>query len=246
MKSTKDIVYETAKRTLGRFGLKVAFDYPFRSPEKLITLKAAELGVGTVLDVGANRGQFARGLREAGYAGAIVSFEPLSRVHAELVRTAARDAHWVVMPAMALGDAPGRATINVSRNLASSSLLPVGRRSVDAGPESGFVGTEEIEIQRLDDVADPAWPGHFALKLDTQGFELHVLRGARETLKKTVLVAVELSLVPLYDNGATFVDVFRLLGDSGFRCINLFEGFADRARNEVLQMDGVFVRDVKV
>ena len=242
MKSTKDMVYETAKRTLGRLGLKVTFDRPFRNPAKLIALKAAELGARTMLDVGANSGQFARGLRQAGYAETIVSFEPLSQVHAELARAASRDSHWVVAPPMALGDVAGRAAINVSKNLASSSLLAVERRSVEAGPESGFVGVEEIDIKRLDDVIDPAWPGEFALKLDTQGFELHVLRGAPETLKRTVLVVAELSLVPLYGDGARFLEVFRFLEDSGFRCINLFEGFTDRARNEVLQVDGVFVR----
>lgn len=240
----KDRIYQLGHRAFERLGLRVSFDYPFRSPVKLFAVKAKELSAQTVLDVGANSGQFARELRRTGYGGTIVSFEPLSRVHGGLARAAADDKHWIVMPRMALGDAPGQAQINVSENLASSSLLQVEQRSVEAAPELGFVGVDEVEVKRLDDVVDRAWPTRFAVKLDTQGFELHVLRGAPETLKKTVLVIAELSLAPLYCGGATLVDVHRFLEENGFRCIGFLEGFADRRRNEVLQVDGIYVKDV--
>src|SRR5271163_4949912 len=128
MKFINDSVYAAAKRAFAQLGLRVSADRPFRNPARLIALKAAELGARTMLDVGANSGQFARELRREGYAGTIVSFEPLSQAHADLARAASRDSHWTVMPRMALGDAAGRAAINVSRNLASSSLLAVERR----------------------------------------------------------------------------------------------------------------------
>ena len=244
MRFINDTVYAAAKRVFGHLGLKVSIDYPFRNPAKLFAAKATELGVRTVLDVGANSGQFALELREQAYDGMIVSFEPLLRVHARLARSAARDKHWVVMPPMALGDVPGKMRINISDNLASSSLLPVERRSVEAAAESEIVGFDEVEVRRLDDVVDSSWQSWFALKLDTQGFELHVLRGAPETLKRTVLVAVELSLTPLYAGGATFAEVHAFLEKNGFRCIGFLEVFADRKRNEVLQVDGIYVRSV--
>jgi len=246
MRSAKNTVFEFGKATLRRLGFNLSFDYPYRNPNKLLVVKCAEFGVNTVLDVGANCGQFAAGLRSSGYCGQIVSFEPLSAVHESLTRAAFHDRNWIVMPRMALGDTVGTLQMNVSDNLVSSSLLQVRQRSVDAAPGSAFVGTDEVSVNLLDDVIDEAWSKPFVLKLDTQGFELNVLRGAPETLKMTTVVITELSLSPLYAGGASFADVFRFLEERDFRCISLFEGFVDRASNEVLQVDGVFVRNTPI
>ena len=240
MLTVRDIIYKTMRETFARFGLRVAIDHPVRNPMRLLQVKAAELGLNTVLDVGANSGQFASELRAAGYQGRIVSFEPLTSVHAVLQQAAQRDAHWTVAPRMALGDTPGQTQINISQNLASSSLLAVDQRSVDAAPESGYTGVDDVEVRRLDDVADPSWSRPFALKLDTQGFEMHVLRGAERTLQDTALVMVELSLVPLYRGGASLTETYQYLEAQGFRCISIVQGFADNARNELLQVDGIF------
>jgi FkbM family methyltransferase len=242
--SKKQYFYQKLRGSFAKLGLSVTFDRPVRNPMKLMALKSAELGVRTVLDVGANLGQFATELRGAGYVGTIVSFEPLSAVHPSLRRSAENDTGWLVAPRMALGDTPGRTKINVSRNRDSSSLLPVAQRSVDAAPETSYVSVDDVEVWRLDDVVDAAWPTPFALKLDTQGFELHVLRGAPRTLQNTVLLITELSLAPLYAGGAAMVDVFQFLERHGFRCISIVEGFADPRRHEVLQVDGIFVRDM--
>src|SRR3546814_5504899 len=83
---------------------------------------------------------------------------------------------------MALGAETGTATINVSENLASSSLLDVEARSVEALRETGYTGTEEIVVRTLDEVVEPDWRRPLALKIDTQGFELEVLKGAQQTL----------------------------------------------------------------
>ena len=239
----REKLYQFAQAALLKAGLRVSFNHPVRDPAKLMAFKAAEFGVATVLDIGANFGQFARALRAEGFSGKILSFEPLSTVHAQLSRQAANDADWHVAPRMALGDVPGIVSINISHNLASSSLLDVEERSVQAAPQSGYGGSENVEVRRLDDAIAADFIGPYAIKLDTQGFELHVLRGAPATLEKTRIVAIEMSLAPLYAGGATFIDVYRELELCGFRCISLTQGFSDVERNEMLQVDGVFVRD---
>lgn len=239
----------TAKRAFSRavhglfscLGLLVTLDRPVRNPIKLMTLKAAELGANTALDIGANRGQFATKLRKAGFRGTIVSFEPLSAVYPILQKNAQGDRNWIVAPRMALGGKPGDAQINISENLDSSSLLGVECRSLEAAPETHYIGTENVIVRRLDDVARPEWRAPFALKLDTQGFELEVLNGAEHILRDTVIIMTELSLTPLYGGGATMIDVFRFLESHEFRCISLTEGFVDTERNELLQMDGIFI-----
>lgn len=242
MHSTKKILIRTLRGLLALAGLKITLDRPVRNRMKLLTLKMKELGVGTVLDVGANRGQFAMELRTSGYAGAIVSFEPLSAIYPELQKAAQSDSNWCVIRRMALGETTARTQINVSRNLDSSSLLPVSQRSIDAVTETSYVGLDDVDVCRLDDVAEDSWAKPFALKLDTQGFELHVLKGAEKTLENTAVVITELSLSPLYRGGASMVEMFQLLENRGFRCIGLMEGFIDANRNELLQVDGIFVR----
>lgn len=231
------------QKTLSAAGLRISFDRAVRNVLKLVCLKASERGVNTVLDIGANRGQFALDLRRHGYRGAIVSFEPLSSAHAILRDASMRDSLWHIAPRMALGEIAGSAEINIAKNLASSSLLPVLERSVLAAAVCGYSGTESTPVRRLDDVLETAWRAPFALKLDTQGFELHVLHGALNTLAGTEVVVAEMSLVDLYQGGARFVDVFGFLEDCGFRCISLVQGFADDVRHQLLQVDGVFVRD---
>src|SRR3546814_15900459 len=75
-----------------------------------------ELGIETLLDVGANKGQFARDARASGFHGDIYSFEPLAVAHAICSAAARSDPRWTVLPAMALGAETGTATINVSEN----------------------------------------------------------------------------------------------------------------------------------
>ena len=223
-------------------GLQVSFLRPIRDPLLHFVAKANELGVQTVLDVGANIGQFGQSLRSDGYRGRIVSFEPLSVAHARLSEIAKNDALWDVAPRCALGEATGSLEINISHNLASSSLLKVEERSLAAEPLSGTGSQEAVAVRRLDDVLQPQWGSPLAMKLDTQGYELHVLRGAPEALKNVAVLLIEMSLTPLYEGGPGFGEVYECMTRNGFRCIGLTQGFADLNRHEVLQMDGLFVR----
>lgn len=234
------------KTVFRQFGIRVEFDHVFRDANRLFAVKAQELGVRTILDVGANRGQFGLAIRSHGYGGRLISFEPLSEAHAVMRQVSHADSLWEIAPQMALGREASTTTINISKNLASSSLLQVTERSTRASEASSFNGTEEIQICRMDDVVSATTEAPLGIKLDTQGFELEVLRGAESTLSKAAVVLVELSLAPLYQGGAAFAEVFSLLEGKGFRCIALCEGFSDPANNEVLQVDGVFVRPLDV
>lgn len=241
--SARDQVVAMVRKALRSFDVRLVRDRPMRDPVRLISLKARELGCRTVLDVGANIGQFGEELLRTGWNGKLVSFEPIAANHAALEVCAARFPNWSVAPAMALGAVEARADINVSENMVSSSLLPVGRASTDVLDETRYTRSEPVMVRRLDDVIQPSWPAPFAIKTDTQGFELEVLRGAPNTLSNARVLMVEMSMAPLYEGGAQFASLYSFIENAGFRCIALTEGFADCARNEVLQVDGVFVRN---
>lgn len=198
-------------------------------------------GVDVVLDVGAARGGYARELREFGYRGRIVSFEPIAAAYADLAAAAAGDPHWTCVNA-ALGSVAGRQTINIASNSDSSSLLPMGEAHTSAAPHVGYVGTEEIEVKRLDDVAPEHLGTRTFLKIDTQGFEKEVLAGGPDTLKTCVGLQLELSFVPLYSGGMLVDEAISLAYAEGFRMVAVAQGFTN-PRGDMLQADAVFFRD---
>lgn len=227
---------------LAALGVKLVRARPMRDPVALLLLKSRELGVATMLDIGANVGMFVETIRSRGFQGPVVSFEPTTEAHGILTANAVRDPLWAVAPRMALGSVNGDAEIGVSANSVSSSLLEVEAGSTQVLAETAFLGKEAVAVRRLDDVMQADWRGPFAMKIDTQGYELEVLRGAGATLAQTRVLTIELTLGQLYTNGARISDVFAFLEAAGFRAIAVTEGFSDTVRNEMLQVDAVFVR----
>ena len=144
--------------------------------------------VNLVFDVGANTGQFGRSLRDLGYKGRIVSFEPLHAAWDQLAEARLKDPLWEVADRGAIGGEDGEVNINVSGNSVSSSVLKMQNSHVNAAPESAYIGTEKVPIRRLDTVGAGYLhvDSTLFIKIDTQGYEAQVLRGASDLLQKTV------------------------------------------------------------
>jgi len=200
-------------------------------------------GVDTVLDLGANTGQFGRQLRRAGYRGRIHSVEPLAAAFAELQRVSGRDRAWTVERA-AVSDAPGTLTMNVSQNSVSSSVLPILDRSVAAAPQTRYVATEQVPATTVDDlvVAQGFVPDRTLLKVDVQGYEQAVLDGAAKTLDRFAAIRTEMSLVALYEGQVLMPELVEALTGRGFELWFLEPGFTEPGTRRVLQLDGVFLR----
>lgn len=202
------------------------------------------LQIDLVFDVGANTGQTGDDFLESGFAGRVVSFEPLAAAHAELVRRAAMHPRWTIHPRTAVGAAPGEVTMHVAANSVSSSVLPMLQSHVDAAAGSQTVGSEVVSVIRLDDVAVGYLQGSNAamLKVDTQGFEWEVLDGAVQTLGKVVAVQLELSLVPLYGGQRLWRDYVDRMEQLGFQFYFAYPAFTDQTTGRTLQWDAMFVR----
>ena len=199
--------------------------------------------IDVVLDVGANAGQYAQRLRRAGYDRRIVSFEPLSEAFTALERATAGDPLWEARR-LALGDEDGTADIHVAANSWSSSLLEMGERHLASAPDSAYTGTEAVRVARLDAIWDDVVRDgeRVFLKLDVQGFEMHVLRGATTRLDRVTGVQAELALTPLYQGDSPWREVVDHLEARGFELAGLEPGFEDPDTGRMLQADGILIR----
>lgn len=200
------------------------------------------LGADTVMDIGANIGQYGFALRASGFDGRLISCEPLPDAYRHLARRAAGDAGWTALHTAA-GAESGTSTINVAANSYSSSLLPMTAAHRNAAPGSEFVASVPVPVTTVQQlVADHGLdPARTMLKIDTQGFESQVLDGAGDLLPSFAAVQMELSFVPLYTGQQLFDQLVARMAGAGFEMFCLDAGFADPRTGRMLQCDGVFV-----
>ncbi len=202
------------------------------------------LGVTLVFDVGANVGQYAKGLRRHGYRGRIVSFEPVAGAHAKLAEAAGADPKWIAAPRTAVGGGTDIVAINISNRTDMSSALAITEEALRALPKSFTVGREEAPQVRLDAVFGAyAGAGEAAfLKVDTQGYERRVLEGAAGVMDRLSGVQLELSLRPLYAGEAGYLELADLLATAGFEPVLILPGYFSKRLGRQLQIDMVFAR----
>lgn len=232
-------VKAAVRSLLRRLGVEVIRYAPRNFLELRRPLLLDEERIDVVLDVGAGDGGWAQGIRERGYADRIISFEPLPESFDVL--DGRRDDRWEAHR-LALGAEAGRRELRVSANRVSSSLLPMAERHLRAAPESAVLRSIEVDVARLDDLDVVRQGERTYLKIDVQGAELDVLRGAAGTLAAVLLLEAELSTVTLYEGQALFGEVIQHVQEQGFDLIGLERAFRDRATGDVLQLNGLFRR----
>jgi FkbM family methyltransferase len=199
-------------------------------------------GIDVLVDVGANQGQYARGFRERGFRGRMVSFEPLPQAFQRLRAASLRDGMWEVRR-LAIGSHCGVVDLHVAANSVSSSLLPIGELHVQSEPTSRLVGIERVEMSTLDDqFAQDSSGAHFWLKLDVQGYEKMVLDGGRGVLARSRVVQCELSTRELYRGQSDYLEVLAELEQAGFSTVQLLPGFVDPRTGDLLQFDVIAAR----
>jgi FkbM family methyltransferase len=238
----------TIKRLIKKLSLHVGVDVresrPERTSEARIVKICEQLGLNTILDVGANRGQFAESIFRAGFQKNIISFEPLHRPHLELKRRAMRWPGWVVASRCAIGSQRASSTIYRSKNEVSSSLLRVLPAHISVEPDTAAVGEEIVSViplNQVDGIYQVAKKGLF-LKIDTQGFEVEVLKGADLVINHVGAVFIECSLVPLYRDSPTIKDVMEKISRLGFSVTDVFPGLYN-LDGSLLQLDLLAVRN---
>lgn len=232
------------KRAIHRLGFDLRRYHPVKPDDARFMAMLAAHGVNLIFDIGANTGQFGEQLRNAGYGGRIVSFEPLTAARKLLLDASNNDPLWEIAPQAAIGNEDGEIEIHVAGNSLSSSVLNMLDTHVSAAPGSAYVGSEKVSLRRLDTIASDYLHPNAVLfiKIDTQGYEDRVLRGAPNTIAKTMGVQLELSLVPLYDGQILYDQMMAQLKTLGFELWGMTPVFVDPANGRLLQVDATFFR----
>lgn len=201
--------------------------------------------IDLVFDVGANIGQYAKLLRELGYSGRIVSFEPLSSAYSQLKAVSKKYPLWEIAPQAAIGNQEGEIVINIAGNSYSSSALPMLDAHLESAPESAYSGSATVKLSRLDTLAKDYIKSEtksIFLKIDVQGLEKQVLEGATAILPLVKGIKLELSLVPLYEGQVLFKEMIDIVEKLGYELYGIEPGFTAEKTGRMLQMDGIFFK----
>ncbi len=238
-------ILSAIRKSALRFNVDVRRATPFNQDFMRVATYLSQRNISLVLDVGANDGGYASDLINTSYGGKIVSFEPLPVAHEKLVaRAKPYKSRWAVFDRCALSCTDGHADFFISANSVSSSLKEMHESHVMAAPNSRTEAVIKVKTCMLDSISE-CLSGHDSvfLKLDVQGGEMDVLRGAVESLSsKIVGVQVELSLVPLYGNQSLHAEIVEFFADLGFMLWDIIPGFRDSSSYRLLQYDGIFFR----
>jgi FkbM family methyltransferase len=217
-----------------RFGAVAAFEH-----ESVLR----QLNCRTIVDVGANIGQFALVARRCYPQATILSFEPLPKPAKRYRRVFAKDER-VRLNEVAVGPRTGNVTIHVSARDDSSSLLPITALQNHIFPGTSEVGQQTVrigplrEFVRPEDIESPA-----LLKIDVQGYELETLKGCENMLDRFAYIYVECSFVELYAGQASTSEVIDFLHERGFVLKGIYNITYDRSGLAV-QADFFFGRSV--
>lgn len=209
---------------------------------RLVSQVRDRFGVpATVLDVGANKGQFSRAAATAFPGARIIAFEPLEAVAAEWRRHLA-DVPTAEIHVCVVGAEDGTVTFHPHEYSLSSSVLPLAAGAgAEGGGGAGELEAVEVPVRRLDDLVtldDLRAP--LLAKLDVQGYELEVLRGAEATLRHVDALVVELSFERHYEGQPLFTEVLAYLSEQGFALDVPIDVRRDES-GTVVEMDGLFL-----
>jgi FkbM family methyltransferase len=171
----------------------------------------------TIIDVGANRGDFSLASRFAFPQAHIIAFEPVPTLYHAVQARFASDSDFVIYP-FALGDVSGVQNFHLANDTALSSLLPPGSQLRET---FGAVHTNstiiQVEAKRLDEVLElDKLPQPILLKVDVQGGELSLLRGASRQLERVACVKLEHSFEDYYRGQSRLSELFAFMEDHGF------------------------------
>jgi FkbM family methyltransferase len=229
----------------------IGFDvvrYPHRSglPWHLSEL-FRHLEIDTVIDVGANHGQYCTGLRQSGYAGWIYSCEPVKSIFDSLSERMAEDLRWRGFN-VALGEVEDRRLLNVAAGdgQASSFLEFNSDGPARWGDAHRVTRKEEVEVRRLErilaEVIAERPRARVFLKLDTQGLDLPILRTAGDRMSAILGLQSEVAVHQFYEGMISVGESITAYQQLGFDITGVFPISREFDNLRVIEFDVTWMR----
>lgn len=205
-----------------------------------------QLSINCVIDVGANKGQYGRALRDNGFTGHIFSFEPVEENYISLEKNASKDPKWHTF-FHALGSKDSKGSINIMNRTEFSSFLRPNAFSEDVFKDQVSINTsQEVNIKTLDSMHDEILrivnEPRIYLKMDTQGYDLEVLKGASEFIKRTLALQSEVSVLPLYEGMPDYLEALSTFRSYGFEASGFYPVAIDPRHYAIIEFDCIMVR----
>jgi len=196
----------------------------------------------TVIDVGANIGQFAVACSRIFPEASIFPIEPDPRAAARLKQNLDERtrAHLKIT---AVGDRVGQASFNVNRDSQVSSLLPLGQDRILSFPNARVLETITVPMNTLDALfANADLESPVLLKIDVQGFEDRVIAGAARTLEGVRWIVMEIAFGALYEGERDFESIAALVRSAGFSFVRPLDFHVSPRTGQIIEMDALFER----
>lgn len=207
-----------------------------------------KLNIQCVIDVGANTGGYRGFLRKAvGFQGVILSFEPIKEYVTILQQVGENDDNWFIFD-FALGNEDNTKEINLMKDGSFSSFLPPNDSSnLNLVKIRNVVEEKQmVNIRRLDSIfaelKEQYSVQNIYLKMDTQGYDLEVIKGADNSLREILALQTELSVIPIYENMPSFTEVYQTLKNKRYSITGMFPVTRDK-NLRVVEFDGVFINE---
>lgn len=164
----------------------------------------------TVVDVGANVGQWSTMLLDLITPEKLIIIEPepaaFARLHGQFGQRAGVELH-----NLAIGDSDGATRFRITRDSTGASVLPPSDAMRELVGQNWTVESEtEVPMRTLDSLLVAA-PEISLVKIDVQGFERQAIAGAGQTLQRTKFLLIELNYMPQYVGGSWLGEIHQLL-----------------------------------
>ena len=249
----KNILYIT-KRTFGElagllsdpgeiWALLTWPKFSFTSYHVVKALKERGICPGTVIDIGANVGQFAVAAARFFPGTEIHSFEPVEETVRRLIKNTAAEKR-ITAHQTAIGERSGEAEIYINSDSRATSILPLAKAHLEAFPHAVETKKSTVKISTLDGIFSQIdLPRPVLIKIDVEGYEWQVISGGGETFKKADHIVIEMSMKVMHEGEKKFGDISDRLRDKGFIFIEALGRLAAPASGETLQIDALFGRD---
>lgn len=196
----------------------------------------------TILDIGANTGQFAKYIHKVFPEARLYSFEPLESCYRELVKEFAEIPQFQAFN-VALGNEFKQTQMYANDYSPSSSLLEMKELHKNCFPHTQQQVLSKVNIEKLDDISNNLEIQEpILIKIDVQGFEDKVIEGGKNIIEQATVLIVEMSIEKLYENQPLFNDIYNILLSLGFTYKGNYEQLYSPQDGKILQVDGIFTK----